>query len=66
MSNSRFRTKGRNATISNECEVSCPSDARADMTRVKIVASFPCHAYYCSNIPIENSTSDACIACALH
>ena len=36
-----WRSKGRKATSSNECEVSCLSEARADITRVEVVAS-PC------------------------
>ena len=39
--NSIWRSTGRKATSSNECEVSCLSEAWADITRVEVVAS-PC------------------------
>ena len=50
-----LRNKGRKATISKECKVSCPSEARADIARVEIVASFRVTYKNFHNLFIVNS-----------
>ena len=42
-------------TISNECEVSCPSKGRADIARVEIVASLRVTYTMFHNLSIVNS-----------